>query len=103
MTDRLPTVADGGVPVVVRQALDDRTLSPASKAVMWELQKRLDFHHFREQKVESVAAAVGIEPQTAGRALRQLVERGYLDEHEKRRPRAYRMPWSKCESKERAA
>ncbi len=96
-------VSDGGLPIVVRQALDDRTLSPASKAVMWELQKRLDFHHYREQKEASLAAAVGIEPQSVGRALRLLVERGYLDEHQRQRPRAYRMPWSRRVDVERAA
>jgi len=96
-------VTVGGVPVVVRQALDDATLQPAAKAVMWYLHQRLDFYEYREQKAESVACAVSVTPQHAGRALRLLVERGYLDEHGRRRPRAYRLPWSRRQEQERAA
>ena len=96
-------VSDGGLPVVVRQALDDRTLPPTARAIMWYLHFVLDFHVYREQKAESVAAGVGIDPATASRMLALLVSRGYLDEHGKQRPRAFRMPWSRRCAAERAA
>lgn len=98
-----PLVAEGGLPVVVAQALDDRTLPPVARLAMWYLHRVLDFHEFRERKAESLASMMGIEPQTAGRALRVLVESGYLEQSVKRRPRAYRLPWSRRTTPARAA
>lgn len=96
-------VSDGGLPVVVRQALDDDRLPPAAKAVIWYLHSVLDFHAYREQKVESVARGAGVKDRTAARMLLLLVARGYLDEHGTQRPRAFRMPWSRRQSMERRA
>ena len=87
----------GSVPRVVEQALDDGGMSPVTRLVMWVLARSyLDFVEFREVKTTSLASAMGIEDQTAGRALRTLVDRGYLEERRtSRRARAFRMPWSR--------
>jgi hypothetical protein len=97
-----PPIAESGLPVVVAQALEDRSLPPVARLAMWYLHKILDFVEFREVKSASLALLMGVEDQSAGRACRILVERGYLDEHGKRRPRAYRMPWSRRSTPSRA-
>lgn len=90
-------IAQHGLPRVVEQALDDRALRPVDRLAMWYLAKHyLDFYEFREVKTVALAVTMGIEDQTAGRALRTLVGRGYLDERTAgRRARAFRMPWSR--------
>lgn len=79
---------------VWRQAMKDRDLSPTTRIVMWYLQERLAVHEFREVYLLSLAADVGVEPQTLGRSLRALVDAGYLMERG-RRPRSYRLVWSR--------
>ena len=99
-----PTLlAQHGLPLVVHQALRDRRLRPVDRLAMYCLSDLLDFTEYREVKSTVVASLMGIEDQTAGRALRSLVAAGYLDEHSKRRPRAYRMPWSRRQTAVRAA
>lgn len=89
-------ITAGSVPRVVEQALDDVQLPPVARLMMWHLAKRLDLFEYREVKNASIAAEMRIEDQTAGRALRVLVDRGYLDERRgHRRARAFRMPWSR--------
>jgi Fic family protein len=87
----------GSVPRVVEQAMEDRLLRPADRIAMWYLARHfLDFHEFRLVKVAALASLMGVEDQTAGRALRTLVARGYLDEQAAdRRSRAFRMPWTR--------
>jgi hypothetical protein len=88
-------VTAGSVPRVVEQAMEDAALRPIDRLAMWYLSRHyLDLVEFREVKTTSLASAMGIEDQTAGRALRALIERGYLDEQRKsRRARAFRLPW----------
>jgi hypothetical protein len=89
-------VAESGLPMVIVQALDDRRLARVSRGVMWKLRLRLDFLEFRPLKMELVAFDVGIKPQQAGRAMRELVQAGYLDQQPGAvRPGCYRMPWSR--------
>lgn len=90
-------VTGGGLPRVVEQALDDLSLRPVERLAMWHLSRHyLDFVTFTEVKSTSLAKDMGIEDQTAGRCLRSLVERGYLDVKRGRgRSRAFRMPWSR--------
>lgn len=98
-------VTAGSVPRVVEQAMEDRALRPVDRLAMWYLSRHyLDFHEFREVKTTALAAMMGIEDQTAGRALRTLVARGYLDEQRgDRRSRAFRMPWSRRTTRASAA
>jgi len=90
-------ITAGSVPRVVEQALDDQSLRPVERLAMWYLCRHyLDFHEYREVKTTSLAKHMGIEDQTAGRALRTLVDRGYLDQQRgDRRARAFRMPWTR--------
>jgi DNA-binding MarR family transcriptional regulator len=91
-------ITAGSVPRVVEQALDDVTLTPSARLMMWHLAKRLDWFEFREVKCASLAAEMRIEDQTASRALKLLLARGYLDEQRgPRRARAFRMPWSRSD------
>lgn len=93
-----------GVPMVVKQAMDNaKGLPPAARLVMWHLQYRLNFLEFVEVKAESLATDAGIKETTAGQMLTLLVKRGYLEESAKKKPRAFRMPWSQRTSKSRAA
>ncbi len=87
----------------VEQALDDAQLPPSARLMMWYLAKRLDFSAFREVKAESLAAEMQIKRETVGFMLTLLVQRGYLHESGKRKPRAFRMPWSRKGAEERAA
>ena len=97
-------VTAGSVPRVVEQALEDRSLSPTARLTMWYLARHwLDLFEYREVKSVALAVQMGVEDQTAGKALRTLVQRGYLDEHPTRKPRALRMPWTRRASVARAA
>ena len=92
-----------GLPRAVQQALSDVSLPPSARLMIWHLAHRLDMVAFRDAKAESLASEMRIRDTTAGQMLTLLVERGYLYESGKRKPRAFRMPWSRCTSKERAA
>jgi hypothetical protein len=91
------------IPPTVVQALDDEELPPSCRVVIWRLRLVLDCVSYRELKVLALARMVRTNERTAGWALRELVRRGYLEEHEMRRPRAYRMPMSRVTGTERAA
>lgn len=93
----------GSVPRVVDQALRDVRLPPAARLMMWHLADRLDLVQFRDVKAESLASEMRIKRETVGQMLTVLVVRGYLDESGKKKPRAFRMPWSRRTSIERAA
>jgi DNA-binding MarR family transcriptional regulator len=98
-------ITAGSVPRVVEQALDDQSLRPVERLAMWHLSRHyLDFHEYREVKTTALAKHMGIEDQTAGRALRSLVDRGYLDQQRgDRRARAFRMPWTRRAAAKSAA
>jgi DNA-binding MarR family transcriptional regulator len=98
-------ITAGSVPRVVEQALDDQSLRPVERLAMWHLSRHyLDFHEYREVKTTALAKHMGIEDQTAGRALRSLVDRGYLDQQRgDRRARAFRMPWTRRAAAKAAA
>lgn len=100
-TNRPPVTAV--IPTVVAQALEDRELPPVARLAMWYLSRRLDFLEFRDVKTESLATEMGIKATTAGQALHLLVARGYLDESGRRKPRAFRLMWSRRTSTARAA
>lgn len=91
------------VSLVVCQAQDDLTLPPAARSLMWFIGKRLTLHEFREVYTDSIAVEAGMKDVTAGQMLKLLVHRGYLEEHQKRRPRAYRLPVSRRTSTARVA
>lgn len=88
-------IAQHGVPRVVLQALDDTRLTHVARLAMWHLQSRLDVVEYVEVKVAALAFEMRVKERTTGNALRELIERGYLLEHESRKPRAYRFPWSR--------
>jgi hypothetical protein len=88
---------------VVSQALGDVTLPHTARLMMWHLAQRLDLVEFREVYTDSIAAEMRIKPNTASVTLDTLVSRGYLDESGKRKPRAFRLPWSRRQSLARAA
>lgn len=97
-------ITAGSVPRAVEQALDDVQLPPMARLMMWHLAKRLDLFEFREVKNASIAAEMRIKDTTAGQMLGMLVSRGYLDQRPSdRRSRAYRLPWSRRQSKVIAA
>jgi hypothetical protein len=89
--------------LAVEQALDDVSLPPAARLTMWHIRKRLTMTAFAEVKAESLAAEMRIKDTTVGQMLTVLVQRGYLDESGKKKPRAFRLPWSRRVSTERAA
>ncbi len=91
------------VSFVVCQAQDDLKLPPAARSLMWFIGKRLTHYEFREVYTESIAKDAGMKDVTAGQMLKLLVHRGYLEEHDKRRPRAFRLPVSRRMSSSRAA
>jgi hypothetical protein len=97
-------ITAGGVPRVVEQALDDVQLPPVARLMMWHLAKRLDLFEYREVKNASIAAEMRVKETTAGQMLALLVSRGYLDQkNSDRRTRAFRLLWSRRQSKALAA
>lgn len=87
----------------VEQALDDVSLPPAARLMMWHVRKRLTMQSYTEVKAESLAAEMRVKQTTVGQMLTLLVQRGYLEESEKKKPRAFRIPWSRRTAIERAA
>lgn len=90
-------------PRVVAQALSDVHLPDAARLIMWHLSFRLDVLEYREVYAESLAHESRRKETTVGQMLTLLVTRGYLDESEKRKPRAFRLPYSRRTSAQRAA
>jgi hypothetical protein len=90
-------------PRVVRQALGDVSLPPTARLMMWHLGERLCLTEYREVYTESIANEMRIKPNTAGETLDLLILRGYLDESGKKKPRAFRLPFSRRQSAARAA
>lgn len=86
-----------------QQALNDVSLPPAARLMMWHLAARLDCMEYREQKYESLAHEMRVNETTVGKMLNLLVQRGYLDESGKKKPRAFRMPLSRRTGVARAA
>ena len=89
--------------LAVEQALDDVSLPPAARLTMWHIRKRLTMVAFTEVKAESLANEMRVLDTTVGKMLTLLVERGYLEESGKKKPRAFRLPWSRRAYAERAA
>ena len=89
--------------LAVQQALDDVSLPPAARLTMWHISKRLTMTAFSEVKTESLAHEMRVMDTTVGKMMTILVERGYLDESGKKKPRAFRLPWSRRDGIERAA
>ena len=85
-------------PRVVEQALDDVDLPHVCRLAMWHLRDRLDVIHYVEVKVASLSAEMRIKERTALHALDRLVADGYLDEHARQRPRAFRLPWARLQA-----
>ena len=85
-----------GLPVVVRQALDDVQLPPAARLMMWHLQGHLDLVEWTPVKLVGIAHETRTRESTCSRMLSLLVERGYLlTRPDQRKGRAYRFPWSR--------
>jgi hypothetical protein len=102
MTTPRDTPALGrSVPPAVDQALSDTEMPPTARLMMWHLAARLDLMEFTNVKAESLAVEMGIAGTTVSHMLTLLVERGYLNEHGQRKPRAFRMPWSRRTGKAR--
>ena len=89
--------------LAVEQALDDVSLPPAARLTMWHVRKRLTMQAYTEVKAESLASEMRVDDTTAGKMLTLLVQRGYLEESGKKKPRAFRLPWSRRGATERAA
>lgn len=90
-------------PEVISQAMDDVSLPPTARLMMWHLRLRLDLSEFRVVYGESIAHEMRIKPNTASITLDLLVARGYLDESVKKKPRAFRLPFSRRTEMGRAA
>jgi predicted ArsR family transcriptional regulator len=88
---------------VIRQALGDVTLPATARLMMWHLSLRLCLSEYREVYTESIANEMRIKANTASVTLDTLVSRGYLDESGKKKPRAFRLPFSRRQSLARAA
>lgn len=84
-----------GIPVVVHQAQSDKHLSKTEKEIMWFLRDKLDFILFTPQYSASVASGVGCRDQSATRAMRRLIAKGYLIAGPEKRPLSLRFPWSR--------
>jgi hypothetical protein len=89
--------------LAVEQALDDVSLPPAARLTMWHIRRRLTMQAFTEVKAESLANEMRVLDTTVGKMLTLLVDRGYLEESGKKKPRAFRLPWSRRDGLERAA
>lgn len=85
-------VTGGSVPPVVEQALSDVDLPHVCRLAMWHLRLRLDVWHYVEVKAASLALEMRVKERTCMDALDRLTRDGYLDEHHKQRPRAFRLP-----------
>ena len=91
-------------PAAVIEALGDVSLPPLARLAMWHLAQRLDLYEYREVKNASLAHEMRIKETTAGQMMNLLAERGYLDRRNSdRRTRAFRLPWSRRQSKAIAA
>ena len=102
MADECSLLAAHGLPVVVVQALDDLTLPPAARLMMWHLRLRLDFVVYREVKGASIAHEMRIKERTAHQSLTTVVGRGYLRVVPAAgRGFAYAFPWSRVRGGER--
>ena len=105
VTEACILLAPHGLPAVVRQALDDVSLPPVARLMMWHLAGRLDFVELRELKVASLAHEMKVKERRAARALSTLVARGYLRCDRRRAPALsrYALPWSRAAARARAA
>lgn len=86
------------VPPSVENALEDTSLRPVQRLAMWHIAAGfLSVEEFRPLKSSALAAAIGVEDQTAARALRELSARGYLVSSPvvPSRHKAYRLPWTR--------
>lgn len=66
-------------PAMVAASDDDRLRGAPLDVYVWLCCHRLDFVEFRGVKVAALAITRRIKPDTASRALRLLVEYGYLE------------------------
>jgi hypothetical protein len=98
-----PEHAPRDLPWVVRQALDDTSLPALARLTMWHLSRYLDTHEYRELKVLALAHEMRCRDESAAKSIRQLLAKGYLDQHPKRNPRALRLPYSRRVTEARAA
>lgn len=87
-----------GMPSVVEQALSDVELPHVCRLAMWHLRLRLDVWHYVEVKAASLAAEMRVKERTCVDALQRLVQDGYLDEHNRQRPRAFRLPAARLQA-----
>lgn len=99
----LMLAADVSVPLVVAQAMDDNDLPPAAQTIMWHLRKRLNPRDFVDVYADSLRVNTGKRKQTIGQMLTVLVRAGYLEERPNSRPRAFRLPYTRCIQRKRAA
>lgn len=99
MTDACTLLVQHGLPLVVRQALDDVQLPPTARLMMWHLCGWLDLVEYREVKGIAIGHEMRVRETTAGQMLTLLVRLGYLDESPRSgkggRPRAFRLPYSR--------
>lgn len=79
------------------EGLDDPEIRGAPKELYAALRKRLDFLQFRPLKIWPIAQELKMNKSVAGRAMKRLVEHGYIDEGPRTKPggRSYRLFWSR--------
>lgn len=92
-----------GLPVSIMQAMDDVHLTQTARLAMWHLRLRLDIIEFREVKLISLASEMRMEQRNIGNALALLVARGYLEQTTRRKPREFRLFWSRRAMESQAA
>lgn len=102
-SDRPEERVHWGLPVSIMQAMDDVHLTQTARLAMWHLRLRLDVIEFREVKLISLASEMRMEERNIGNALMLLVARGYLEQTKRRKPREFRLLWSRRPKDCRAA
>lgn len=90
-------------PPIWQQAVDDEGLSAHGFRVFRYLYVRLDIREFREQSVRRISKSLKIKPATAGRAIKELRERGFIEREQsgardRNEGHRYRLYWSRRET-----
>lgn len=67
------------IPALVEASTDPRLRGAPLGVYVWLICHRLDFTHYKPLKIDGLAVSLQVKRDTASRALRLLVDGGYLD------------------------
>lgn len=86
-------------PALIAASDDDRLRGAPLDVYLWLCCHRLDFVEYRPVKIDGLATSRRIKSDTASRAMRLLVEYGYLERrYQQRRGYDYRLRLTRAES-----